>query len=77
MLPIRFTFSVAQMMVDPEGLSAEMKSHRSNWNLEQFIQFTMDKRGIYGHVRFYPYVAFTVGLDAGLFNPNHYVVQSL
>lgn len=49
-----------QMMVDPEGLSAEMKSQRMGWNLEQFIQWTMQKRGIYDHVRFYPYVAYTV-----------------
>lgn len=65
MVPRRFFgpfLDVARdVFADPEGLTTRMKAlGRSNWNLESFIKFRFGELGLLPHVRFFPYLMYSI-----------------
>lgn len=70
MVPKRFFepfLDVARdVFADPAGLAGRMKKlNRANWNLESFIKFRFGELGLLEHVRFFPYLMYSVRLAAG------------
>jgi hypothetical protein len=54
------------VFADPEGLARRMKAlGRGNWNLESFIKFRFGELGLLPHVRFSPYLMYSLRPTSG------------
>lgn len=73
-LPKKFVIAylnmLNKMITHGEEYYRKMSSH-NRWNLEQFIKFHLQENGVWDHVKFFPYIMYSIRSEGGTTRWSH------